>query len=93
MKLYNEYLNRFKESYLMMVPLTIILQSCIGSLAAMKILMNIDRQGALIQLSLCVCVSMMYNAAILAQMKIKIVFILLLLSLFFNSLLLVLNII
>ncbi|NER14029.1 hypothetical protein GWK08_11300 [Leptobacterium flavescens] len=91
MTYYHQYLAKFRENYMMYIPLTIILQSCLGSVAAMYILQNNDRPFFLVQLFLCVCVCMFYNAAILAQLKTKIVFNLLLISLFLNTVLIVIN--
>lgn len=92
MTLYTKYYNEFQSKYLMYIPLTIILQSCIGSIAAMYILMNgLDTVSSLVQLFLCVMFCMFYNAAILAQLKGKIVFNMLILSLLFNILFIVIN--
>lgn len=92
MTLYTQYYNEFQEKYTMYIPLTIILQSCIGGIATMYILMNgLDTISSLVQLFLCVILTSFYNAAILAQLKGKIVFNLLLLSLLFNMLFIVIN--
>lgn len=92
MSLYTKYYNEFQSKYTMYIPLTIILQSCIGSVAAMYILINgLDTVSSLIQLFLCVILCMFYNAAILAQLKGKIVFNLLIASLLFNVLFIVIN--
>ncbi|MBC8754035.1 hypothetical protein H2O64_05090 [Kordia sp. YSTF-M3] len=92
MTLYNTYLNEFQSKYTMYIPLTIILQSCIGSIAAMYILMNgLDTVSSLVQLFLCVIFTSFYNASILAQLKGKFVFNMLLLSLVFSALVIVLN--
>lgn len=92
MTLYTQYYNEFKDKYTMYIPLTIILQSCIGGIATMYILMNgLDTISGLIQLFLCVILTSFYNAAILAQMKGKIVFNLLLMSLLFNVIFIVIN--
>lgn len=90
--MYNQYLSQFKAGYLMYIPLTIILQSCIGSVAAMYILVNSHKPMAFVELFLCVSVSMIYNAAVLAQIKVKYVFNLLLLSLLVNTILIVINV-
>lgn len=92
MTLYSRYYEEFQDKYMMYVPLTIILQSCIGSIAAMYILMTgLDSVSSMIQLFLCVVLCMFYNAAILAQLKGKIVFNMLILSLLFNVLFIVIN--
>jgi len=88
MKVYNNLLQSFQSAYMMMIPLSIIFQSCLGSIATFYILMN-KGPVFIFQLAACIVVTMMYNASILAQMKTEIVFKLLLLSLIVNSLLLV----
>lgn len=91
MNLYDKYLVDFKRGYLLYVPLSIIFQSCLGSIAAMYILMNSNSRFYLLELSICVVVSMAYNASIMAQAKHKWVFNLLILSSLVNLLLLVIN--
>lgn len=93
MTLYKKYYNEFQSKYLMYIPLTIILQSCIGSIAAMFILKTgLDTVSSLVELFLCVILCMFYNAAILAQLKGKIVFNILIFSLLFNVIFIVINV-
>ena len=93
MNIYKKYLDDYKSQYMAYIPLSIILQSCIGSVAAMYILMNNDFQlHSYIQLTLCVIVTMLFNAAVLAQLKYKWSFNILLLSLITNSFLIIINI-
>lgn len=92
MTLYTEYYNEFKNKYTMYIPLTIILQSCLGGIAAMYILMNgLDTMSGLIQLFFCVILTSFYNAAILAQLREKWVFNMLLISLLFSTFAIVFN--
>jgi hypothetical protein len=92
MNYYNYVLSDFKKRFMVYIPLTIILQSCIGSIAAMYILMSSTPDYfPFFQLTLCVILSMLYNASVLAQMHYKWVFNLLLLSLFTNILLFIIN--
>ncbi|MFK7749921.1 MAG: hypothetical protein AB8B65_16125 [Kordia sp.] len=92
MTLYTKYYNEFQDKYMMYIPLTIILQSCIGSIAAMYILMSgLDTISSLVQLFLCVIFCMFYNAAILAQLKGKLVFNMLILSLLSNVIFIIIN--
>ena len=86
MKIYNNILRDFQSSYLMMIPLSIILQSCLGSAATLYITIN-KGPMMLFQLGLCIAVTMMYNAAVLAQLKSKLVFNLLILSVLINMVL------
>jgi hypothetical protein len=90
--MYTKLLKDFKEMYMAYIPLMIILSSCLGSVAAMYILMQERSFSQVVQLSLCVIVCMAFNASILAQMKAKFVFNLLIASLIINILLVVLNI-
>ncbi|MBQ0769953.1 MAG: hypothetical protein KBT58_11720 [Bizionia sp.] len=92
MKLYNNLLADFKNLYMAYLPLSIILQSCIGSIAAMLILKSSTPEYfPFIQLTICVMITMLYNAAILAQMHLKLIFNTLLLSLLINVLLIIVN--
>lgn len=88
MNIYNNLLSDFQKSYMLMIPLSIVLQSCLGSIAALYIL---KEQGSfmLLQLAICIAVTMIFNASILAQLKTHIVFRLLVLSLFSNMVLLI----
>lgn len=91
---YKQYLSDFKSMYLAYIPLGIILQSCIGSVAAMYILINNDYSFfSYFQLTLCVIVTMMFNAAVLAQLPKDTSFKLLLLSLVVNIALFIINLI
>lgn len=92
MTLYTRYYEEFQSKYTMYIPLTIILQSCIGAIAAMYILINgLDTISSLVQLFFCVILTSFYNAAILAQLKEKWVFNTLLLSLLVNVAFIILN--
>ncbi|MDX1270499.1 hypothetical protein [Bizionia paragorgiae] len=92
MKLYNNYLLEFKNLYMAYMPLTIILQSCIGSVAAMLILQSSTPDYfPFFQLTACVIITMLYNAAILAQLGMKLIFNTLLLSLLINIVLIIIN--
>ncbi|WP_035091802.1 hypothetical protein [Aquimarina macrocephali] len=90
--MYSKLLKDFKEMYMAYIPLMIILSSCLGSVAAMYILMQDRSISQVIQLSLCVIICMAFNASILAQMKAKFVFNLLIASIIINSFLVLLNI-
>ncbi|MDY8138236.1 hypothetical protein [Aquimarina sp. 2201CG5-10] len=89
--MYSKFLKDFKEMYMAYIPLMIILSSCLGSVAAMYILMQERSSFQIVQLSLCVMVCMTFNASILAQMKAKFVFNLLIISLLTNSILTIIN--
>jgi len=85
MKLYNQLLNEFKRAQTGYSTIAIIGQSCIGSVAAMVLLMN--HMPPAIKLTLLFLVTilcMAYNGAVLAQLSTKTTFNLLVLSVFFS---------
>ena len=77
----------FAHDYYMYVPLTIILNSCLGSIAAMTVLMQGTSWLSGIELGLCVSLCMGYNAALLAGVNRQFSFWLLMISLMVNLLL------
>ena len=81
----------FENDYYMYVPLTIILNSCIGSIAAMTILAQGTSLTSAIELSLCVGLCMGYNAVLLAGSNRKFAFWLLGVSLVVNLLLILIT--
>lgn len=89
--MYSKLLKDFKQMYMAYIPLMIILSSCLGSVAAMYILMQERSALQIIELSVCVIICMAFNASILAQMKPKFVFNLLIASIFINSILAAIN--
>mgnify|MGYP006896890176 CR=1 FL=1 len=74
MKLYNILYKDFEDLYVGYSAIAVILSSCLGSAAALVILMNGHDLTQMIQLFLVVVVCMTYNASVLAQLKPKIVF-------------------
>jgi len=90
MKTYTETLKEFEEGYLFLIPITIILQTAIGSVAVMYLLMD-NSSATLFELALCISSSMAYNAAILGQAKKKTVFQILILTLLINLSLIIIN--
>lgn len=92
MKLYNTLYKDFEDLYVGYSALAVILSSCIGSAAALVILMNGHDVIQMVQLFLVVVVCMGYNATVLAQLKPKIVFNSLILSLIVSTLLIVYNV-
>lgn len=93
MRLYKNSLEDFKNNYIMFIPLSIIFQSCLGSVAALYILTNASADAfPFLQLSLCVIVTMAFNAAVMAQLNYKLTFNLLLASIILNIILVALNV-
>ncbi len=81
----------FENDYYMYIPLTIILNSCIGSIAAMTVLAQGTGIISGIELTICVSLCMGYNAALLAGSNKKIAFWLLAVSLVANLLLILIT--
>ena len=78
----------FAGSYFQLIPLTIIIQACIGSIAVYYILHGIPDFWDMLQLLLCVAVSTIYLGSIFAQMHVKKVFYIFIFGLIVNILLL-----
>jgi divalent metal cation (Fe/Co/Zn/Cd) transporter len=81
----------FEYDYYMYIPLSIIFNSCIGSIAAMTILAQGTTLLTGIELTLCVSLCMGYNAALLAGTNRKMAFWLLVVSLVVNTLLILIT--
>lgn len=70
----------------MLIPMSIILQSCLGSIASFYVLKSIKASVfGMLLLSVPVFACMLYNAAVLAQLNKHLVFNLLLVSLAVNT--------
>jgi len=94
MKIYYRLLREFKREQTGYSTIAIIGQSCIGSVAAMMLLMNhIPTAVKFTFLFLITIFCMAYNAAVLAQLKTKTTFNILLLSVLFSILTIIANLI
>lgn len=86
MKLYNNLLEEFKNGQMGYAAFAILGQSCIGSIAAMMILISdLSQVTSLLLLFLVTILCMAFNAAVLAQLNPKLTFNLLILSILFSS--------
>lgn len=92
MTIYNKQLSEFKNDYYAGATTGILVSSCLGSIAAMLILMNGHTVIDMIQLGLVVVVCMWYNASVLAQLKAKFVFNSLIASILVSTSFILLNI-
>jgi hypothetical protein len=92
MKLYNNILVDFKEMSLGHSAIGIFVSSCMGSIAAMVILMQGHSFIYMFELFLVVSVCMGFNAVVLAQFKPKIILNTLLVSLAVSTIFIFLNI-
>ena len=87
MRLYNQLLNEFKREQTGYSTIAIIGQSCIGSVAAMVVLMHhMPEAIKLTLLFLVTILCMAYNGAVLARLRTKTTFNLLVLSVIFSIL-------
>ena len=91
MTLYQKTLGDFRKGFMGFATLAIIGQSCLGSAAAMYILQNGTSFWQMIQLAAVVIACMFLNGAVLSQQKPKLVFDLLLGSIFISIFTIVLN--
>jgi len=91
MKLFQSYLEEYGKGIIGYSPIAIIGQSCLGSVAAMFILMNGNSTMQMIQLFIITIMCMFYNGAILSQQKPKISFNLLIISAVSSILFIIVN--
>tara|TARA_R110002072_G_scaffold172324_9_gene326403 strand:+ start:221 stop:505 length:285 start_codon:yes stop_codon:yes gene_type:complete len=91
--LYGTLLTEFNEMYYTYAALGIIASSCIGSIAAMLILMQGTGPLQMLEMFLVVSVAMWFNATILAQLKPKMVLNSLMVSVFVSILIIILHLI
>ena len=92
MSYYQKYLDGYTRGFVGFNTLGILFQSCWGSVAAMTVLQNGNSPRQMVQLFFVVILCMGFNGAVLAQQKPKIVFNLLLASVFINAFILLLNV-
>jgi len=91
MSTYQKYYDRFENGLFGNCTLGILASSCLGGIAAMAVLMHGNGIGQMIELFLVVCVSMMFNGAVISQQKPKTIFNLLIVSVVVNTLLFAFN--
>tara|TARA_R110002167_G_scaffold134051_17_gene319452 strand:- start:16753 stop:17076 length:324 start_codon:yes stop_codon:yes gene_type:complete len=93
-RLYRSLLTEFKRVQTGYAAIAIIAQSCIGSVAAMMLLMNdLPTRTKMVLLFLEIIFCMSYNAAVLAQLKARFIFNLLIISVVFSSGVIIANLI
>ncbi|HKJ48750.1 MAG TPA: hypothetical protein VJ973_06650 [Christiangramia sp.] len=92
MNFYQKQLSEFTRDFYAGASTGIIVSSCMGSIAAMLVLMNGHGLAEMIQLGLIVVVCMWFNASVLAQLKAKFVFNSLILSLLISTSFILINI-
>ncbi len=92
MNFYQKQLSEFTRDFYAGASTGIILSSCLGSIAAMLVLMNGNALAEMIQLGLIVVVCMWFNASVLAQLKAKFVFNSLIFSILVSTTFILINI-
>ncbi len=92
MNFYQKQLSEFTRDFYAGATTGIIVSSCLGSIAAMLVLMNGHGVAEMIQLGLIVVVCMWFNASVLAQLKTKFVFNSLIISLLVSTTFILINI-
>lgn len=93
-RFYHNLLKEFTSGLTGYSTIAIIAQSCIGSAAAMLLLMaNLQDSSKMIFLFFVTILCMGYNAAVLAQLKAKTTFNILIVSLLFSCAVIIANII
>jgi hypothetical protein len=92
MSTYQNLLNTYKSGYYGFTTMSVMVQSCLGGLTAMFILMNGAAPLQMVQLFFTVVLCSAFNGAVLAQQPPKLVFNLLIASVAVNTLLLIYNI-
>lgn len=93
MSAYQHLLQNYTRGFLGFSTLGVMVQSCIGGLAAMTILMNGNSLLQMTQLFVAVVLCVSYNGALLSQLSPKITFNLFWASVTINSVLFVINLI
>jgi hypothetical protein len=91
MILYNNTFAKFNENFIGYATLGILGQSCLGGAAAMSVLTNGTSVTQMIQLGIIVFSCMIANTSILAQMKHKLIFNFIIISVISSVLFIVLN--
>lgn len=84
MSTYNNVFGAFQRGFIGYCTLGVLVQSCMGSIAAMAILQNGTSLANMVQLFLVVASCMAFNGAVLAQQKPKVVFNILIWSIFLS---------
>jgi hypothetical protein len=91
METYKSYLEAYTKGLLGFNTLGILAQSCLGSIAAMTILMNGTRPLQIVELFFVIILSMGFNVMVLSQQSPKVIFNTLLISVCFNLLMTLIN--
>ncbi|MDG3582937.1 MULTISPECIES: hypothetical protein [Galbibacter] len=91
MTLYHKYLSVFEKSFYLYISFGILLSSCMGGAAAMVVLMKGFGFVEMFQLFIITCICMGYNTAVLANLKPKTTYTILLISVLLSILVITFN--
>lgn len=91
MSTYQNYLQVYTRGYIGYSTLNVMIQSCLGGITAMLILMHGNAPAQMAQLFITVMLCVGYNGAILSQMPVKFSFNLFIASIVINTIVLVTN--
>ncbi|KUJ60296.1 hypothetical protein AR687_18510 [Flavobacteriaceae bacterium CRH] len=91
MTLYQTTFENFNKNYMGSAAMAVIGQSCLGGAAAMYVLANGTSVMQMVQLAIIVLACVFANTSILAQMKHKVIFNLIILSAFLSVFFILLN--
>ena len=91
MTLYQTSFENFNRYYMGSAAMAVIVQSCLGGAAAMYVLSNGTSLTQMLQLAIIVLASVFANTSILAQMKHKVIFNLIILSTVLSTLFILIN--
>ena len=91
MKTYEKYLEEFESMFFANCAITVLVQSCVGGIAAMAVLRNGTGLVQMMQLFVVVIISIGFNGTILSQQKPKVVYNAFLLAVTINTVLAIAN--
>jgi hypothetical protein len=91
MSTYQFFYNRFQRDFFGCTTTGVLVQSIVGAISAMYVLMHGTSTAQMMQLFCVVACCMLYNGAVLSQQKPKTIFNILLISITVNTLIAVIN--
>ncbi|RZJ31055.1 MAG: hypothetical protein EOO48_03230 [Flavobacterium sp.] len=92
MNTYQKLYSRFEQDFFGCLTTGVLVQSIIGAIAAMYVLMHGTHPAQMVELFFVVACCMLYNGAVLAQQKPKTIFNVLMISLLVNSIMIAINV-
>ncbi|RZJ35592.1 MAG: hypothetical protein EOO51_04425 [Flavobacterium sp.] len=90
---YQKIYNKFEQDFMACTTTGVLVQSIVGAIAAMYVLMHGTEPQYMVELFLVIACCMAYNGAVLSQQKPKITFNLLMVSLVVNTIIAAINVV